>query len=57
MPSVGIALDGDMLAALRAHVPPVVARVEGRRTILDLRSVAPGDDAVLESAIASLPAH
>jgi len=57
MPSVGVALDGDLLAALRAHVPPVVARVEGRRTIVDLRSVAPADDAVLESAIAALPAR
>jgi L-seryl-tRNA(Ser) seleniumtransferase len=57
MPSAGVALDGDRLAALRAHVPPVVARVEGRRTIVDLRSVAPADDAVLEAAIAALPAH
>ncbi len=57
IPSVGVALDGDHLSALRRHVPPVVARVEGRRTVLDLRSVAPADDAVLSSAIAALPAR
>ena len=57
MPSVGIALDGDRLAELRAHRPPVVARIDDRRTIIDLRSVAPVDDAVLESAIAALSAH
>lgn len=56
IPSVGVAIDGDHLSALRSHVPPVVARVEGRRTVLDLRSVAPTDDAVLSSAIAALPA-
>jgi hypothetical protein len=35
----------------------VVARIDDRRTIIDLRSVAPVDDAVLESAIAALSAH
>src|SRR5207244_8615043 len=45
IPSAGIALDGDHTTALRANDPPVIARVEGGRTILDLRTVDPADDA------------
>ncbi len=52
MPSVAIALDGDLLAELRAHDPPVVARARDGRTFLDVRSVDPDDDAALTSAIA-----
>ena len=44
MPSAGIALDGDHLAALRAHDPPVIGRSRDGRTFLDLRSVDPADD-------------
>lgn len=42
------------LARLRAHDPPVVAR--GRRgcLLVDLRTVAPGEDAVVASALAGL---
>ena len=57
IPSFGVAIDGDHLAALRAHDPPVVARIEGRRTVIDLRSVAPPDDVVLTFALSNLPAH
>jgi len=53
--SVGIGLHGDRTAALRAGDPPVIARVHEGRTILDLRSVDPADDAVLAKALASLP--
>lgn len=53
--SVGIALDGDRTASLRAGDPPVIARVHEGRTILDLRTVDPGDDAVLAKALTSLP--
>lgn len=51
--SFGVAVDGDVTAALRASDPPVVARVEGGRTILDLRTVDPHDDAVLADAVRS----
>ena len=44
IPSCGVVLDGDHLAALRAHATPIVARVRDGRTYLDLRSVDPGDD-------------
>ena len=54
IPSAGVALDGDHAAALRAFDPPVVARVEAGRTVLDLRTVAPDDDAVVARALASL---
>ena len=44
IPSAGVAVDGDVLPRLRAATPPIIARVDGGRTILDLRTVAPGDD-------------
>lgn len=54
MPSVGIALDGDHLTALRRHDPPVIARVRDRRTVLDLRAVRPDDDQVIVDALSRL---
>ena len=52
IPSAGVALDGDHLARLRGRTPPIVARVEDGRTILDLRTVDPDDDAHLAAALA-----
>lgn len=54
MPSVAVRLPGDHLAALRAATPPVVGRVRDGATLLDLRSVDPGDDAHLIAALRSL---
>ena len=54
IPSAGIAVAGDHAAALRRHVPPVVARVAGGRTVCDLRTVAPEQDPLLAAALASL---
>ncbi|MGQ0519957.1 MAG: L-seryl-tRNA(Sec) selenium transferase [Actinomycetota bacterium] len=54
IPSAGLALDGDHSAALRAVDPPVIARVHDGRTILDLRTVDPADDAVVAKALAAL---
>jgi L-seryl-tRNA(Ser) seleniumtransferase len=53
IPSAGIALDGDRTARLRAHEPPVIARVVDGRTILDLRTVAPSEDAIVAAACTS----
>jgi L-seryl-tRNA(Ser) seleniumtransferase len=53
VPSAGVALDGDLTAALRAHEPPVIARVRNGRTILDLRTVDPADDAEVAKALVS----
>jgi L-seryl-tRNA(Ser) seleniumtransferase len=54
IPSAGIAVDGDHLAVLRAHEPPVIARVQDDRTICDLRTVDPADDLVLAHALRGL---
>jgi L-seryl-tRNA(Ser) seleniumtransferase len=54
MPSYGVALDGDHLAALRAAPTPIVGRVRERRTYLDLRSVDPQDDADLIHALRAI---
>ncbi|MBK9180081.1 MAG: L-seryl-tRNA(Sec) selenium transferase [Acidimicrobiales bacterium] len=50
IPSAGVALPGDLLAALRSYRPPVVGRVQEGRTLLDLRTVDPADDAVVAAA-------
>jgi L-seryl-tRNA(Ser) seleniumtransferase len=54
MPSAGVALEGDHSATLRRHDPPVIARVTDGRTVVDLRTVDPADDAVLAKALGSL---
>ncbi len=51
MPSYGLVLRGDHLAALRAGDPPVVARAREGRTFLDLRTVDPADDDVVTAAL------
>jgi L-seryl-tRNA(Ser) seleniumtransferase len=56
MASVGIALDGDRLAELRARQVPVIARTRDDQTLLDLRSVDPADDQALSAAIAGVAA-
>ncbi len=45
------------LAALRAHAPPIVARIDDGRAIVDLRTVAPADDRVVASAVAGVLAR
>jgi L-seryl-tRNA(Ser) seleniumtransferase len=49
--SFGVQRRGDLRRALRAHEPPVVARVEEGRTVCDLRTVDPADDDVLVAAL------
>jgi hypothetical protein len=34
--------------------PPIVARVEGDRVLLDLRSIQPDEDALVAAALAAL---
>lgn len=53
IPSFGVAVDGDRTGALRRWDPPVIARVEGGRTICDLRTVDPADDPTLAKALAA----
>jgi L-seryl-tRNA(Ser) seleniumtransferase len=54
VPSAGVCLDGDHAVALRANDPPIVARVHDGRTVCDLRTVDPADDAVLAKALAAV---
>ncbi|HET9442319.1 MAG TPA: L-seryl-tRNA(Sec) selenium transferase [Acidimicrobiales bacterium] len=54
IPSVGVAVPGDRTAELRAGDPPIVARCIEGRTVLDLRTVDPGDDPVIAKAITAL---
>jgi L-seryl-tRNA(Ser) seleniumtransferase len=42
------------LTALRAQVPPVVARIEDGRVIVDLRTVAPAEDRIVGDAIGAV---
>jgi L-seryl-tRNA(Ser) seleniumtransferase len=56
IPSAAVVVDGDRCAQLRACQVPVIARREGDRTVLDLRSVALTDDAVVVESLASLTA-
>ncbi|MHB8464210.1 MAG: L-seryl-tRNA(Sec) selenium transferase [Acidimicrobiales bacterium] len=49
LPSAGVAVDGDITPALRRWGPPIVARVIDGRTVCDLRTVLPEQDAVLKA--------
>ncbi len=51
IPSVGVRLAGDHLAALRRHNPPVIARARDGATYVDLRGVHPDDDPLLAVAL------
>jgi L-seryl-tRNA(Ser) seleniumtransferase len=54
IPSWGVALPGDHRAALRAAAPtPIVARARHGETVLDLRTVAPAEDAAVAAALAT----
>ena len=51
---------GEIEARLRAHDPPVVARIERDRVVLDLRTVAESDEATIVGALSAaerLPAR
>ena len=52
MPSIGLIVGGDHLAALRTHPVPVIARARDGRTSLDLRTVEPGHIDVVVEALA-----
>jgi len=55
IPSVGVALDGDVTEVLRAAQPkPVIGRVEEQHTLLDLRTVHPHDDELVRAALSRI---
>lgn len=47
---------GRWMAALRAHDPPVIARSRQGRILLDLRTIAPEEEAAVAGALGSLEA-
>ncbi|MCV7070842.1 hypothetical protein H7H73_10785, partial [Mycobacterium rufum] len=51
LPSAAISLPEHYAAALRTGARAVVGRIEDGRCLLDLRTVAPGDDAALLEAV------
>ena len=51
LPSAGISLPEAYAQRLRTGTPAVVGRLEGGRCVLDLRTVAPGDDDGLVAAV------
>jgi L-seryl-tRNA(Ser) seleniumtransferase len=58
IPSVGLAIDAgtgrgtaELLARLRAGEPAVISRIDHDRVVLDLRTVEPGDDGTLVTAL------
>jgi L-seryl-tRNA(Ser) seleniumtransferase len=51
IPSVGVRVSGDHLAALRSCTPPVIARTRDGSTVLDLRTVEPGSDGAVAAAL------
>ncbi|MDA3010333.1 MAG: L-seryl-tRNA(Sec) selenium transferase, partial [Actinomycetota bacterium] len=50
IPSAGLALDVDLVTALRRCAVPVIARLDEGRTVIDLRSVSPVDDEMITAA-------
>jgi len=62
IPSAGIAFAPRIsatraLATLRAGAPPLIARIDDDRAIVDMRTVAPGDDAIVAAAVGAVLAH
>jgi L-seryl-tRNA(Ser) seleniumtransferase len=56
LPSAAVALDASFAEPLRRGTPPVVAYVDGGRTLLNLRSVPPdADDALAAAVLAARP--
>lgn len=51
LPSAAVSLPESYAPALRTGSPPVVGRIEAGRCLLDLRTVAPEDDALLVAAV------
>ena len=54
VPSVGVMLTGDHTQALRVHQPPIIARVQDQKTLIDLRTVEPGHDSHIAAALRAL---
>ncbi|MDT4906263.1 MAG: L-seryl-tRNA(Ser) seleniumtransferase, partial [Pseudonocardiales bacterium] len=56
LPGYAVALPAHFAEALRAGRPPVIARVEHGRCLIDLRCVRPRDDATVQQAVRAVAA-
>jgi L-seryl-tRNA(Ser) seleniumtransferase len=56
LPGYAVALPAHFAEALRAGRPPVIARVEHGRCLIDLRCVPPRDDATVQRAVRAVAA-
>jgi seryl-tRNA(Sec) selenium transferase len=57
IPSVGLLVTGDHTSTLRDRARPIIARVDDRGTVLDLRTVAESDDDELVAALTDIVKH
>lgn len=53
IPSVGLRIERDLVDALRSGPQPLIARVEDDHTIIDLRTIDPGDDEIVAQLLAT----
>ncbi len=53
IPSIGLSVRGDLTADLRERDRPLIARIDGTRTIVDLRTIDPSDDAEVVEALSA----
>ena len=49
--SAGLKIPGDHAATLRKENPPIICRVADKQTIIDLRTVHPDDDCLVDTAV------
>ena len=54
IPSIGVSVRGDQVAALRNRPRPIIARVVDQSTLIDLRTIDPADDAEVADALRGL---
>jgi L-seryl-tRNA(Ser) seleniumtransferase len=54
LPSTAVALPEEYGSALRLGEPPVIARIERGRCLLDLRAVPESDDRAVRAAVLSV---
>ena len=54
IPSIGVSVQGDQVAALRNRPRPIIARVVDQATLIDLRTIDPADDAEVADALRGL---
>lgn len=53
--SLGVAVAGDQRSRLRARTRPIISRINEAATIVDLRTIDPGDDSEVAAALWGLP--